>query len=98
MALTLEEVRHIAQLARLDLTREEEERYREQLSAILEYAARLAQVDTSAIPPTSTVLPLDAPLREDTPRPSASQEAILHNAPSSQEGMFRIPPVLDAGP
>jgi len=98
MALTVEEVRHIAKLARLDLTREEEERYREQLSAILEYAARLAQVDTSAIPPTATVLPMDAPLREDAPRVSASHESILLNAPSSQEGMFRIPPVLDTGP
>ena len=98
MALTVEEVRHIAQLARLDLTHEEEERYRAQLSAILEYAARLAQVDTSAIPPTATVLPMDAPLREDTPRLSASHDSILLNAPSSQEGMFRIPPVLDTGP
>jgi aspartyl-tRNA(Asn)/glutamyl-tRNA(Gln) amidotransferase subunit C len=98
MALTLEEVRHIAQLARLDLTHEEEERYREQLSAILEYAARLAQVDTSAIPPTASVLPLDAPLREDVPRISASREGIVRNAPVSEEDMFRIPPVLDTGP
>jgi aspartyl-tRNA(Asn)/glutamyl-tRNA(Gln) amidotransferase subunit C len=94
MALTLEEVRHIAELARLELTAEEEARYREQLSAILDYAARLSQIDTSAIPPTATVLPLHAPLRPDEARASAPREEILANAPAAEEGMFRIPPVF----
>ena len=98
MPLTLEEVRHIARLARLDLTPEEENRYREQLSAILDYAKRLSTIDTSAILPTATVLPLHAPLRPDVPRPSPPRERILANAPSAQEGMFLIPPVLDTEP
>jgi len=97
MALTLDEVRHIAHLARLQLTPEEENRYLEQLSAILDHAARLAQVDTTAVPPTATVLPLQAPLRPDEPRPGLSPERILANAPASEEGMFRIPPVFDEG-
>lgn len=95
MTLTIEEVRHIARLARLHLTPEEEQRYREQLSAILDYAARLAQVDTAAIPPTSTVLPLQAPLRADQPRPGLSQASALANASSTEGAMFRIPPVFD---
>ncbi len=95
MPLTLDEVRHIAALARLSLTPEEEARYREQLSAILDYAARLSQVDTSDIPPTATVLPLSARLRPDEARPSPSRDAILANAPAAEEGMFRIPPVFD---
>jgi len=94
MALTIEEVRHIAELARLRLTPEEESRYRQQLSEILEYADRLSRVDTSAIPPTATVLPLNAPLRPDEPRPSPTQEPILDNAPAAAERMFRIPPIF----
>ena len=88
MAITIEEVRHIATLARLRLTPAEEKRYSEQLSAILDYAARLKEVDT--------VLPLQAPLREDAVRPGPSRETILQNAPSQEEGMFRVPPVFDA--
>jgi aspartyl/glutamyl-tRNA(Asn/Gln) amidotransferase C subunit len=64
MKLTLAEVEHIAELARLDLTPEEKERYRQQLSAVLEHAARLQEVDTSQIPPTSSVLPPRSVLRE----------------------------------
>jgi aspartyl-tRNA(Asn)/glutamyl-tRNA(Gln) amidotransferase subunit C len=95
MAITIEEVRHIAILARLRLSPAEEKRYSEQLSAILDYAARLNEVDTADIPPTATVLPLQAPLREDTARPGPPREVILQNAPSQEEGMFRVPPVFD---
>lgn len=97
MALTLDEVRHIAHLARLQLTPEEENRYREQLSAILDHAARLARVDTTAVPPTATVLPLHAPLRPDEPCAGLSLKRILANAPASEEDMFLIPPVFDEG-
>lgn len=96
MKLTIDEVRHIAQLARLRLTPEEEKRYSEQLSAILDYAGRLAQVDTSNIPPTATVLPLHAPLRPDEPRPPLPRDEILANAPDAESGMFRVPPVFDS--
>ncbi len=95
MSLTSEEVRQIANLARLKLTAEEEERYAEQLSAVLDYAARLGEVDTSKIPPTAYVLPLTAPLRNDEVVPCPPREKILSNAPSSDEGMFSVPPVLD---
>ncbi|NIM92981.1 MAG: Asp-tRNA(Asn)/Glu-tRNA(Gln) amidotransferase subunit GatC [Anaerolineales bacterium] len=98
MALTIEEVRKIAYLARLKLTPEEEERYAGQLSAILDYAARLQEVDTSKIPPTATVLPLTAPLRKDVVRPSTPRDSILSNAPDEEDGMFRVPPVLDTEP
>jgi aspartyl-tRNA(Asn)/glutamyl-tRNA(Gln) amidotransferase subunit C len=95
MPLTLAEVRHIAHLARLSLTPEEETRYREQLSAILDHAARLAALDTTSIPPTATVLPLQAPLRADLPRPGLASHDVLANAPAAEEGMFRIPPVFE---
>lgn len=95
MSLTLEEVEHIANLARLRLSGEEKERYRQQLSAILEYAARLQELDTSQIPPTSSVLPPRSVLRGDEPRTDLTLEQILANAPQSEERQFRVPPVLE---
>lgn len=96
--LTLAEVEHIAELARLDLTAEEKERFRQQLSAILEYAARLQALDTSGIQPTSSVLPSRAALREDEPAPGLSIQQILRNAPRSEANQFRVPPVMDSEP
>ncbi len=95
MALTLEEVEHIAALARLRLTDDEIARYREQLSAILDYMARLRQLDTSAIEPTATVLPLRMVLRPDVVTPSLSPAELLANAPDAEANMFRVPPVLE---
>ncbi len=95
MALTLEEVEHIADLARLHLTDEEKARFREQLSAILEYAEMLNRLDISAIPPTATVLPLRTVLRQDEVTPSILRERLLGNAPAAEAGMFQVPPVLE---
>ncbi len=95
MALTLEEVEHIADLARLKLTDEEKALYREQLSAILDYAARLQSLNTSGIPPTSSVLPPRTVLRSDDPRPGLKRDDLLANAPDTSEGQFRVPPVLE---
>lgn len=95
MALTLEQVRHIAHLARLRLTSAEEKRYQDQLSDILDYAERLKDIDTAHLPPTARVLDRSAPLREDEVRPCPPREDILANAPEAEKGMFRVPPVLD---
>ena len=64
MPLSLAEVEHVAELARLRLTEDEKSLFREQLSAILDHAAVLQAVDTSAIPPTATVLPLRNVMRD----------------------------------
>ncbi len=98
VALTVEEVRKIARLARLQLTQAEELRYAQQLSAVLDYAGRLKEVDTSEIPPTATVLPLKAPLRRDEVRPSPPRERLMSNAPEAETGMFRVPRVLEEQP
>lgn len=95
MKLTLEEVEHIADLARLQLSGEEKSRYREQLAAILEYAASLQAVDTSDIPPTSSVLPARSVLRPDEPRLGLSLKDLLRNAPETEKGQFRVPPILE---
>ena len=98
MVLTLEEVRVIARLARLQLTAEEEERFASQLSDVLDYAARLREVDTSEIPPTASVLPISAPLRPDEVRPCLPREQLLASAPDSEGGLFRVPRVLELEP
>ena len=95
MKLTLEEVNHIAELARLELTLEEKERYQQQLSAILEYAGRLQQLDTIGIAPTASVLPLHCILRVDEVKPGLSTDAVLRNAPEVEQSQFRVPPVLE---
>lgn len=95
MSLTLEEVEHIAELARLRLTEAEKERYREQLSSILDYFKQLQELDTAEIPPTSSVLPPRSVLRDDEARPGLSLEELLKNAPEAEDGQFRIPPVLE---
>ena len=95
MKLTLAEVEHIAELARLSLSDDEKTLYREQLSAVLEYAERLQALDTSAIPPTATVLPLRSVTRADLPRDSMSREDVLANAPQVEADSFRVHAVMD---
>jgi aspartyl-tRNA(Asn)/glutamyl-tRNA(Gln) amidotransferase subunit C len=98
MTLSLVEVEHIASLARLRLTDDEKARYCEQLSAILDYMAKLSQLDTADIEPTATVLPLRTVLRPDVVRPSLTPEALLANAPEAEAQMFRVPPVMGVSP
>ena len=95
MKLTHQEVAHIAELARLDLTEEEMALYQEQLSEVLEYADRLRSLDTRDISPTATVLPVRNVMREDTPCPSMARDDVLANAPEAEDGCFRVPAVLD---
>ena len=95
MSLTQSEVEHIADLARLELTEQEKARFREQLSAILDYAARLQALDTSHISPTASVLTTQAPLREDLPVQGLDVKTVLANAPQAESDQFRVPPVLD---
>lgn len=95
MILTLKDVEHIAHLARLSLSAEEKDRFRAQLSAILDYAAILNRLDASTTPPTATVLPLRNVMREDTITPSLPAEAVLANAPDQAQSMFRVHAILE---
>ncbi len=95
MALTPEEVDHIAALARLELSAEEKERFRQQLSAILDYFSQLQELDTGDIPPTASVLEASGEPRIDQPRPGLSLEELLSNAPQVSDDQFRVPPVLE---
>lgn len=98
MPLSLAEVEHVAELARLNLSEEEKTLFREQLSAILDYAGVIQQVDTSAIPPTATVLPLRNVMRDDVARMSMAQEDALANAADARGGFFAVRQILQGKP
>lgn len=95
MSLTIQQVEEIAVLARLDLTKKEKERFRDQLSAILDYAARLQALDTSNVPPTAQVTGLVGVMREDSVEAHLTQEQVLSNAPAAQDGFVVVPIVLE---
>ena len=95
MSLSREEVIHIARLARLELTNDEIERYQQQLSSILEYADRLKTLDTSKIPPTSSVLPARSRFRDDVPAESLAPTDVIKNAAQSEKDQFKVPPALE---
>ena len=95
MPLTLQEVEHIAKLARLELTDEQKMRYREQLEAILDHVAKLQELDTKDVPPTASVSVGQLPLRADELRPSLPKDELLKNAPKQADGQFQIPPVFE---
>lgn len=95
MALTRQQVEHIAELAKVGLSEEEIERFREQLSAILEYAAVLQRLDTETIPPTARVSDAANVMRPDIARPSLPVDQVLANAPARRDDSFCVPPVLE---
>jgi len=95
MAISREDVEHIAFLARLGLGEDEKQTFQEQLSGILEYMKTLAELDTSDIPPTAQVIPLQNVMRDDRVEPSLPREAVLANAPEREGDFLRVPPVLD---
>ena len=95
MSLTRAEVQYIAELAKLQLTEAEEALYQEQLSDILDYIKRLNTLDTGAIPPTATVLPLRSVMRDDVARPSLPVDAVLANAPARAGNSFEVRVILE---
>ncbi|RJP37022.1 MAG: Asp-tRNA(Asn)/Glu-tRNA(Gln) amidotransferase subunit GatC [Phycisphaerales bacterium] len=89
------EVRRVAELAALTLTEEEVTLFAEQIGRILTYVQKLQEVDTTGVEPTlEGGVPIES-LRPDEVRPSLPHEQALCNAPDAQDGMFRVPKVLD---
>ncbi|MBX3049871.1 MAG: Asp-tRNA(Asn)/Glu-tRNA(Gln) amidotransferase subunit GatC [Caldilineaceae bacterium] len=95
MKLSLDEVRHVAELAKLELSDEEISLYAEQLSAILDYAEQIKGVDTSQVPPTPYVLPLSNVMRDDVLGECLSNEAAVANAADAKDGYFRVRAIFD---
>jgi aspartyl-tRNA(Asn)/glutamyl-tRNA(Gln) amidotransferase subunit C len=95
MPLSVEQVRHVAHLARLAVTDDEVLAYCEQLSEILDYAQMLERLDTDAIPPTASVAPQRGVMRDDVVEPSLPREVALANACHTEEGYFVVNAILE---
>jgi len=95
MAIDRATVDHVALLARLALTDEERALFTEQLRHILDYFARLQDLDLGTVEPTVHVRAAADVLREDVPRPSLERAEVLAAAPDQEEGFFKVPPVLE---
>ena len=92
MAITREDVLHVAALARLDLTEDEIGRLTEQLSDILAAVGKVSELDLDDVPPTSHPLALVNAWAEDVPHESLSLEDVFANAPAREGDLFRVPP------
>jgi aspartyl-tRNA(Asn)/glutamyl-tRNA(Gln) amidotransferase subunit C len=96
MRLSPQEVDHIALLSRLELSEAEKERAATELSQIIGYFEKMAELDTENVEPTMHALPTHNVLRPDVVRPGLSRDAALQNAPESADGMFQVPRVVEA--
>jgi aspartyl-tRNA(Asn)/glutamyl-tRNA(Gln) amidotransferase subunit C len=92
MAITREEVLHVARLARLELTDDEVTRFQEQLSEILDAVSKVAELDLTDVPPTSHPLEIANAWAEDEPRKCLSLDDVFANAPDRDDDYFRSPP------
>jgi aspartyl-tRNA(Asn)/glutamyl-tRNA(Gln) amidotransferase subunit C len=92
MAITREEVLHVARLARLELSEEDVERFREQLSAILDAVSKVSELDLSDVPPTAHPLEIANAWAEDDPHACLSVGDAFANAPDREDDFFRTPP------
>jgi aspartyl-tRNA(Asn)/glutamyl-tRNA(Gln) amidotransferase subunit C len=95
MALSLDDVRWVAHLARLELSESELETMARQLSSILDYVNQLQQVNTDGVDPLAHPLPLQNVFRADEPAPSLPVDEALANAPDRRGPFYAVPAVLD---
>ncbi len=93
--ITKEQVEHVAKLARLNLTEAEKERLTGEMENIIAFADKLNELDTSGIEPTAHVIPMQNVFREDVVKPSFDREKILANAPSQEDGCYKVPKIVD---
>jgi aspartyl-tRNA(Asn)/glutamyl-tRNA(Gln) amidotransferase subunit C len=92
MAISREEVLHVARLARLELSDDEVARFQEQLSAILEAVSKVSELDLDGVPPTSHPLAIANAWDDDEPRPCLTIDEVFANAPDRDGDLFRSPP------
>jgi aspartyl-tRNA(Asn)/glutamyl-tRNA(Gln) amidotransferase subunit C len=93
--ITREDVEHVAELARLELTAAEKEQFIAQLNSILTYVEKLNELDTVHVEPTAHVIPMSNVLRGDEVRPSLDRAMVLHNAPEASHFFFKVPRIIE---
>ncbi|TCK92888.1 aspartyl/glutamyl-tRNA(Asn/Gln) amidotransferase subunit C [Natranaerovirga hydrolytica] len=95
MKITREQVEHVANLARLNLTEEEKEQMTKDMEAIIGFADQLNDLDIETIDPTAHVIPMQNVFREDIKKESLNRDELLKNAPSKQNGCFSVPKIVE---
>lgn len=95
MELTVKEIEHVANLARLNLSQNEKEKMVKDIPAIIDFANKLNKVNTDGIQPTAHILNISNVFRKDEVRPSFDREDILRNAPESEEGCIKVPQIVE---
>ncbi|OEH85182.1 asparaginyl/glutamyl-tRNA amidotransferase subunit C [Desulfuribacillus stibiiarsenatis] len=95
MSITIKEVEHVANLARLQLSEQEQEKFTGQLNSILHLAEKINELSTDDVEPTSHVLDIKNVMRKDEVVPSLPREEALRNAPSNEDGHFKVPPIIE---
>jgi aspartyl-tRNA(Asn)/glutamyl-tRNA(Gln) amidotransferase subunit C len=93
--ITLEQVRHVARLARLELSPEDETRLQADMSSILEYVDKLNELDTGDIAPTAQVGEAGTAMRDDVVTNRPAPEEMLANAPARQGTFFKVPRIIE---
>ena len=93
--ITMDEVKHVANLARLAITEEEAEKLTNELDAIISFAEELNELDTENVEPTSHVLDMKNILREDVSKPGLPVEEVLKNAPDHENGQIKVPAIIE---
>jgi aspartyl-tRNA(Asn)/glutamyl-tRNA(Gln) amidotransferase subunit C len=96
--ISLEEVRHVARLARLELSDDEIVTLQGELSALLDHVDKVRRLDTADVPPTAHPLPLYNVLRADVPRPCLERKDVLAAAPAVERDRFLVPAILGEAP
>lgn len=94
MSLSLDEVRKVAHLARIQLTPEEEEKFAGQLNSILDYVEQLRELDVEGVEPTTRAIDVSNVMRDDVREVYGDREAILSGAPDRDESFFKVPKIL----
>jgi aspartyl-tRNA(Asn)/glutamyl-tRNA(Gln) amidotransferase subunit C len=93
--ISREDVEHVAELARLELTAAEKEQFIAQLNEILTYFEKLNELDTTDVEPTSQVIPMSNVLRDDAVQPSLDRAEVLQNAPEESHFFFKVPRIIE---
>ena len=95
MKLKIDDVRHVAKLARIEFSGEELEKFTTQLDSIIGYIEKMNELDTSGIEPTSHVVDVKNVMRDDIAKESLPREESIKNAPCSEEGFFKVPKIIE---
>ncbi len=91
--ITKDDVKHVAKLARLELSEVEIEKYSKQLGDILKYVEQMNEIDTTGIEPMPHAIPVTNVMREDVVKYEQTKDELMKNAPYEEDGFFRVPKI-----